>query len=263
MTGLEGKAAVVFGAGSSNGGVSIGRAIAWELARRGARIVAVDRDQAAAEETAGRIRSDGLSAIPFTADVSDAERVEASVGACLEAFGAVDAGVFNVGIQHLASIVDIEPEDWRRSYDVNVTGALNCVRALLKPMIAGGGGSITFVSSIAAIRASRTPNVAYATSKAALDRLVTEVAVAHGRDGIRANAVRPGLIDTPMIRAAFSSDPQEIEAIMAERSARPPLGRMGTVEEVANAVAFLASDQAAYVSGAVLPVDGALSVRMA
>lgn len=258
MAELEGKTAAVFGAGSSGDRISIGRAIAHELARQGAQVLCLDRSLANASETATAIQAEGLACSAAEADVTNPE----SLVAALAEFGRIDIGVFNVGVQTLGRVEDLSREAWDATFAANVTGAFNCAKALLPGMKAAGGGSLVFVSSIASVLSSKTPNVAYGSSKAALNLFARSVAVNYAADGIRSNVVMPGLIDTPMVRSAFSSDPDEIERIMQERSRRCPSGRMGTAQEVAMAVAFLASDRASYISGATIPVDGALSCQM-
>lgn len=262
-TGFQGKAAAVFGAGSRAGREGIGRSIALELARRGASVLCIDQTLDNAEETVSAIVREGLRGRAAQANVTDAAALREAVTAFAGEAGPVRIGVFNVGIQTMGRIEELERQAWDDTLAVNLTGALNATQALLPGMKAAGGGSIVFVSSIASVLTSATPNVAYGTSKAALNLFARSLAVSHAADGIRSNVVLPGLIDTPMVRAAFENDPAGLEEVMRRRSARCPAGRMGTAEEVAKAVAFLASDDASYVSGATLAVDGALSCKMA
>jgi NAD(P)-dependent dehydrogenase (short-subunit alcohol dehydrogenase family) len=256
-------AAAVFGAGSRDGRDGIGRAIALELARRGARVLCLDASLENALATGDAITSEGLKARAACADVTDADAVRKAVSDFAADEGPVTVGVFNVGIQTMGSVEDLDRAAWDRTMAVNVAGALHCTQALLPGMEAAGGGSFVFVSSIASMLTSATPNAAYGASKAALNLFARSLAVSHAARGIRSNVVLPGLIDTPMVRAAFEADPAGLEAVMKRRSLRCPSGRMGTAEEVAKAVAFLASEDASYVSGATLSVDGALSCKMA
>lgn len=263
MRNLEGQKAVVFGAGSKEGTISIGRAIAEELARGGATVLAVDKNFASAKVTAQSILGTGGVARAVAADVTDQNSINVAVSDFAAEFGTPSISIYNVGIQTLGKVEDLSADAWNATMATNLNGAFYTVQTMLPFLRSNGGGSFVFVSSIASILTSKTANIAYGTSKAALNLFARSIAVSHAKEGIRSNLVLPGLIDTPMIRSAFSEDPDVVEQIMAERSNRCPSGRMGRAEEVAKAVAFLASNDASYVSGAAIPVDGALSSLMA
>ncbi|WP_018689611.1 SDR family NAD(P)-dependent oxidoreductase [Ahrensia kielensis] len=263
MTQTLSEAAVVFGAGSRGGREGIGRAIALELARRGKNVLCIDASLDNARETADAIIQEGFSGRAAQADVTDANAVKAAVDAFATEAGPITIGVFNVGIQTMGDIEDLTPEALNSTMQANLGGAVGCTQALLPGMKKEERGSIVFISSIASIVSSATPNVAYGTSKAALNLFSRSLAVSHAKYGIRSNVVMPGLIDSPMVRSAFADDPAGVEEVMKRRSQRCPSGRMGTAQEVAKVAAFLASDDASYVSGALLSVDGALSCKMA
>lgn len=258
---LEGRIVLVVGAGSSGGpGGSLpsnGEAAAHAYAAAGARVVAIDRSSEEAERVVADLRGLGATAHAVRADVTSTPEVESAVAGCIAAFGPPHVLHHNVGIATLGGLEELDDADWARTLDVNLGGAVRTIRAVLGPMRAAGRGVITTVSSIAAIRDTGYPYPAYAASKAALDQLTVTVALAHAREGIRANAILPGVIDTPLVHEQITDDP----AALAARHALSPTGRMGRPQDVANVAVFLASDAAAYVNGVCLPVDGGLSAR--
>jgi len=260
---LAGQVAVVFGAGSVGEGIGIGRAISVKLAADGARVFATDKDLASAEATARLVREEGGDCTAWQADVCNLASVEEAVAACEAKYGPIDIGVYNVGIQVLGTVQELSEEAWEKTYDVNVKGAFLAVKSLLPRMARHGRGAIVMVSSVASLLSSRTPNIAYGSSKAALNLFARSLAVSHAKDGVRVNVVLPGLIDTPMIRAAITSTGADLAESLAARDRRCPGGRMGSPWDIAAAVAFLASDEAQYISGALLPVDNALTCAMA
>jgi len=262
---LEGKTAMVIGAGQSPGvGVGNGRATAMLFAREGAKVLAVDRDLASAEETAGLIQAEGGEAQAAAADVTDEDAVVAAVAACRDRWQRIDILHNNVGISvagNDAPVTDITVEAFDHVMAVNLRGMVLACKHVLPIMRAQESGSIINISSIAAW--VNYPLVAYKTSKMALVGLTEQLAIQNAQYGIRANVILPGLMDTPMAvdtRARLTGRPRE--DIAAERDAKVPLrGKMGTAWDVAHAALFLASDDAGFVTGVSLPVDGGANVR--
>lgn len=254
---LTGRVAVVTGGGQTPGEhIGNGRATALLFARRGARVIVADRDGASAEETVAMITGEGGTAVPLAADVTRAEDWRAIVDACGDRLDIVH---HNVGVG---------TGDWRRVMEINTGSALLMAEAVLPVMREAGGGVITHVSSIAAIAAttSRRGNtpIAYKMSKAALNALTQTMALENARYGIRVNAIMPGLIDTPMgVDAAARVRGIDRAEYAAKRDAAVPLrGGMGSAWDVAHAAAFLAGDEAAFITGVLLPVDGGQSARV-
>jgi len=263
---LKDKVAVVVGAGQSPGaGIGNGRATALLFAREGARVLAVDRNAASAEETVEAIRAEGGESAPFEADVTDEARLEAAMTECKRRWGRIDVLHNNVGISVAggdADVTEITTEAFDRIMAVNLRGTVMACKHALPTMRAQGSGVIVNVSSIAAIE--NYPWVAYKASKAAMIAFTRQLAIQNASYGIRANVILPGLMDTPMAvdtRAAAWGRPRE--EIAAERDARVPLrNKMGTAWDVAHAALFLASDEAGFITGAALPVDGGASCRI-
>lgn len=264
MTGrLAGKAAVVVGAGQQPGEtIGNGRAIALTFAREGAAVLCVDRDADRARAVAEEIVAAGGAAFALAADVvTDAAAI---VGAALERWGRIDVLVNNVGIGHGQDGPShrCTDEAFEKVFSVNFTGARRLIRAALEPMRAAGSGSIVNISSLASIAGANM--IAYEISKAALNRLTTATAQGSAGKGVRCNAVLPGLMDTPMgVGGTATRDGRDLAAQRAARDAMVPLkGGMGDGWDTANAVLFLASDEARFITGVLLPVDGGASVRV-
>ena len=263
---LEGKVAVVVGAGQTPGPtMGNGRATALLFAREGARVLAVDRDADSAEATAGLIRDEGGEAHAFTADVTDEDSLEAALADCVSRWGRLDVLHNNVGISVSggdAAATEITTEAFDRVMAVNLRGTVMACKHALPIMRRQQSGAIVNISSIAAIE--NYPWVAYKASKSAMIAFTRQIAIQNAEHGIRANVILPGLMDTPMAvdtRARAFNRPRE--AIAAERDARVPLRhKMGTAWDVAHAALFLASDEAGFITGAALPVDGGASCRI-
>ena len=257
---LGGRTALVVGAGSSGPGWGIGKATAVLYAREGANILACDVNGAAADETVELIRSEGGVAEAFVADVGDGAQVEALVEACVERFGSVDVLQNNVGVVALGGVADLTEAQWDTSHAINARSFFLTIKHALPHMLRQGRGAIVNVSSVGSIRWTGLSYLAYATSKAAVNQLTQSVALEYAAQGIRCNAVLPGLMDTPLVAtglaAAYGGD---LEAPRAERNARCPSGKMGDAWDVAQASLYLASDEAGYVNGHLLVVDGGLS----
>lgn len=246
---LEHKVAIVTGAGSRGEGIGNGRAAAIVFARESARVLLVDRVRAAAGETQSMIAAEGGECAVFEADVTQPEDCRAMVADAVARWGKLDILQNNVGIGSSGLVPDVSLEDWERVMRVNVTAMMLASQAAIPAMIAGGGGAIVNISSIAAWRPrGLTP---YATSKGAVEALTRGLAADHARDGIRVNCVAPGPVYTPMVAAAGMSD-----EIRERRRNASPLGIEGSGWDIAYASLFLVSDEARYVTGVVLPVDG-------
>ncbi|TAJ72379.1 MAG: SDR family oxidoreductase [Phenylobacterium sp.] len=261
---LEGKAAAVVGAGQTPGDtVGNGRAMALLFAREGARVLCVDRVGERAEETAAMIREEGGEAFALQADVTRSAEAAGIVTEAVARLGRLDILVNNVGIGGGDGPAHrIEEAAFDRILSVNLKGMWLVTKAALGVMREQGGGAIVNISSLAAKAGGI--QVAYEVSKAAVNRLTTSVAQSQARYGVRCNAVQPGLMDTPMAVAGIAgASGRTQDEVRAERDARVPLGgRMGSAWDTAYAALFLASDEARFVTGVILPVDGGMGVRI-
>ena len=264
---LAEKTAIVFGAGQTPGEtIGNGRATAVLYAREGARVLAVDRDRRLAEETVAMIVDEGGNAAPFEADVADETAIEAAVADCRARWDRIDILHNNVGVSIAggdAPVTEISTEAFDRLVAINLRSMVLACKYVLPVMRAQErSGVIINISSMAAW--SVYPLVGYKTTKAGVIALTQQIAIQNAAYGIRANVILPGLMDTPMgvdvrVRATGRSR-QEIEA---ERDAHVPLkGGMGTAWDVAHAALFLASDEARFITGVALPVDGGASVNV-
>jgi NAD(P)-dependent dehydrogenase (short-subunit alcohol dehydrogenase family) len=256
---LRDRVALVLGAGSSGPGWGNGKAAAVLYAREGARIVAVDFRAEAAEETCSIIEREGGQAIACVADVTSSDALAAVVTRALAAFGRIDVLHNNVGITSMGDPIEASEESWRRALDVNLTSAFLACKHVLPVMLDQGKGAIINISSIAAEVVTDYPYFSYYASKAGLNQFTRALAIQYAARGIRANAVMPGLIDTPLIYSQIAGSYEDREKMVASRHARSPTSKMGTAWDVAYAALFLASDEARYVNGVCLPVDGGLS----
>ncbi|HEY3751399.1 MAG TPA: SDR family NAD(P)-dependent oxidoreductase [Pseudonocardiaceae bacterium] len=251
---LDGRRAVLVGAGQQPGAtVGIGRAIALVLAARGADLVLVDKDESGARETQRLLAVQGHTAEIRVADITD----PASCAAFADSLGKrCDVLVNSVGILGDGTALNTEEMVWDRVMDVNLKGMWRLTKALLPLMIARRTGSIVNVSSIGA---NGGPNLAYGISKAGVNRFTLALAAEYAKFDIRANAVLPGLVDTPMsVEGGLAARGLTRDEYVARRAAMVPMAYQGTAFDVARAVAFFASDDSRYVSGALMPVDGAL-----
>jgi NAD(P)-dependent dehydrogenase (short-subunit alcohol dehydrogenase family) len=247
---LEGKVALVTGAGSG-----IGRASALAFAREGARIVAADVAVAGGQETVAWIHQAGGRATFVRADVSQASEVEALLQTTIATYGQLDCAHNNAGIEGvLATTADYPEDDWDRVIAINLKGVWLCMKYELAHMQQQGRGAIVNTASIAGlVGARRMP--AYVASKHGVAGLTKTAALEYARVGIRINAVCPGIIHTPMVERAFlSRHPQAATRL----SASEPIGRLGTPEEVAEAVIWLCSDAASFITGHTMAVDGGI-----
>ena len=256
---LTGKVALVLGAGSSGPGWGNGKAAAVLYAREGAKLVAVDVNQAAAAETAQIVAAEGGEALALACDVTDEAEVQRAVRQTLGRFGRIDVLHNNVGVTDIGELEDISKERWQRVMDVNLTSAMLAAKAVLPTMLRQGGGAIVNISSTAAVHINDYHYYSYSASKAGLNHLTRALAIRYAKDNIRVNAIMPGLMNTPLIHRQIAGAYVDTEAMIAQRNAKSPMGRMGDAWDVAKAALFLASDDAGYITGVCLAVDGGLT----
>lgn len=264
---LRGKVALVMGAGSSGPGWGNGKAAAVLFAREGARVVAVDRNRAAAEETAEIIRLEGGQAIAVTCDATVEAQVVATVERATAAFGTIDILDNNIGIAEVGGIVEVSDAEWDRVLAVNLKTAIHAMKHVIPVMLARGGGSIVNISSVAALRYTGVPYCTYSATKAALSHLSRTTAAEYASRKIRVNAISPGLMKTPMVEQsaglAKTYGGGDVEAMWKKRDSQVPMGHQGDAWDVAYAALYLASEEAKYVTGIELVVDGGITLKYA
>jgi meso-butanediol dehydrogenase / (S,S)-butanediol dehydrogenase / diacetyl reductase len=248
---FAGKVALVTGAGHG-----IGRASAQRLGREGARLAILDRRPEAAAETVTLLENEGIEALAWTADVSDERDVGTAIAQMLEQFGRIDVLHANAGVSVPGTVATHTVEEWDRTFAVNVRGAFLTARGVVPSMLEQGYGSIVFTASVSGMIGERD-SAAYDASKAAIISLTRQMAVEYARNGIRVNCVCPGWVDTGF------NDPWLVEMseteLAATVNATIPLGRQASADDIAPCVAFLASDDARYVTGHALVIDGGLT----
>jgi NAD(P)-dependent dehydrogenase (short-subunit alcohol dehydrogenase family) len=252
MTELAGKVALVTG-----GSRGIGAAIATRLAELGSDVaITYAQSKDRADEVVDTIKAHGRRGLAIKADSAAADEVVGAVGRAIDEFGRLDVLVNNAGIVSFASVADVEPAEFRRVMDVNVTGTLLGIKSCTPLLIRSGGGSIVNISSISGLKGA-AESAAYVASKWAVRGLTKAAAVDLASQGIRVNSVHPGVIDTPLIMRPGSSR----DEILARHLPRLLVPRLGTPDDVVPLVLFLASREAAYVTGAEFVVDGGWTVR--
>jgi len=261
---LENKIAIITGAGQTAGAtIGNGRATALRFAQEGAKLFLTDRNVDSATETAELVQAAGGKAIAFEMDVSKEADCEDMTRACVEAYGRIDILHNNVGIgAGDRGVTSLSLETWQKILDVNLTSIFLTSKHVLPVMRDQGYGVIINISSLAAIAA--TGMVAYKTSKAGILALTENIALANAKHGIRANAILPGLMNTPMaVEGTATARNESLEKVISSRDAMVPLGhRMGSAWDVANAALFLASDEAKFITGVNLLVDGGQSLKI-
>ena len=267
---LKDKVAIVTGAGSILPGWGNGKATAVLFAREGAHVVLVDNRAEAVEETAALIRKEGGSCETAVCDVTSSDQVHAMVTRARKAFGGrIDVLHNNVGIAVMGDAVALSEAEWDRVQAVNVKSMFLTCKHVLPVMTHQGAGAIVNVSSVAGIRYLPGGDyLSYYTTKGAVLPFTRSIAVQYARQGVRANAVLPGLMDTPMVEAISQAYADTLaggdkEAMRRQRAEIVPMGRMGDAWDVAQAALFLASDDAKYITGAELVVDGGLTCKVA
>ena len=243
---LQGKIGIVTGAGSG-----IGRACAIALAREGARVALVGRRKDRVESLAEEI---GDSALAIAADVSKPGEIRRLINETLSRFGGLTFLLNNAGVLHVGNAEQITEEQWDHTFNVNVRAVWLLSRAALPPMREAGGGSIINVASTLGMVGARN-RAAYAASKGAVVLLTKSMAIDHGHDNIRVNAICPSFVETELTAAVLDKAPDPA-AVRRERTAAHPLGRLGQPEDIAGLAVYLASDESSWVTGAALPVDG-------
>ena len=257
---VKGKVAIVTGAGSIAAGIGIGKATAILLAREGARVMLVDLNPEAAEETRRTIEEEGGDSFVFQADVSRASDCKGLVEKCIQTYGRIDILDNNVALGAHGGPVEVSEKDWDRVLNVNLKSMFLTCKYVLPHMEKQGSGSIINIASIVAIRAEPKPMLAYAVSKAGVLALTREVAIQYAQKGIRVNAVSPGLMKTPRI-ARYYTDAWDgmVDEMWKQRDAMSPTGKQGDAWDIAYAVLYLASDESKYITGTNLVVDGGLT----
>ena len=260
---LKDKVALVSGAGSSGPGWGNGKATAVLFAHEGARVFAVDINLDAAFETKRIIEGEGGICEAVAGNVSHADDVAAMVDACIAAFGRIDVLHNNVGIVEVGGPVETSEESWDRVNDVNLKSIFLTCKQVLPHMERQGKGAIVNIASVSGIRWLGVPYISYASTKAAIIQFTRVIALQYARSGIRANSILPGMMNTPMVHAqeVIAAYGGSAEEMVRRRDGQCRMGRMGDAWDVAYAALFLASDEAKYITGTELVVDGGLTVN--
>ena len=260
----QAKVVIVTGAGVSGPGWGNGKAAAVLYAREGAKVFAVDWRLEAAQETQALIESEGGECVAFHADVSDSAQVKRMAQACIAHYGRIDVLHNNVGIVETGGPVETSEESWNRVIAVNQSSVYLTCKHVLPQMVAQQSGVIVNISSAAAARWIGFPYLAYSAAKAAMISMTTNIGLQYAAQGIRANCIIPGLMNTPLIReplkAAYGGD---IDSMLAQRDKLCPTGKMGDAWDTAYAALFLACDESRYVNATQLIVDGGLTASCA
>lgn len=247
---LEGKVAIVTGAGSRGPGTGNGKATSILFAREGAKVLIVDRVPERVKETLDIIASEGGEASVFIADVTKLDECQAMVNTAVERYSRLDILHNNVGLESKGAVVDLDLVEWDRVMEVNLKSIMLTSRFAIPQMIAGGGGVIINISSTSAVRPRGL--TAYSASKGGVIALTRAMALSHAKDKVRVNCIMPGTVFTPMIAEEITDEIRE------RRKLDTPLQTEGTAWDVAWAAVYLASDEARWITGIVLPVDGGL-----
>jgi len=260
---LKDKVAIVVGAGSTPGDtLGNGRATSLLFAREGASVMLVDHRVDSAEETKEMIDAEGGRSFAFEADITHADDCKRMAEKCMEVYGKIDILQNNVGIGEAGGPVELSEEDWERVLNTNLKSAYLTCKYVLPHMEKQGSGAIVNISSMAAIRFAPYPMLAYSASKAGMNALTRSIAMQYAHQGVRANAIMPGLINTPMAIEGISVRLGiEKEDLIRMRDAAVPMNHMGEAWDIAHASLFLVSDEAKYITGVILPVDGGLSCK--
>ncbi len=260
---MKDKVVLVMGAGSvmaasaESPAIGNGRASAILYAREGAAmVVCVDIVRVAADETLRMIGAEGGKAEAHQADVTDAAQVEDLVADVIARHGRIDVLHNNVGITAMGGPVEESLESWHHVMDTNVSAMFIAAKYVIPHMVKAGRGAIVNISSLAGIRVTPYPYTSYYASKAAVVHLTTHLGLQYAKQGIRANSIAPGLMNTPMVHQQIAAQYPSIDDMVRARDAMSPTGKMGDAWDIAHAAVFLASDDAKFINGVVLPVDG-------
>jgi NAD(P)-dependent dehydrogenase (short-subunit alcohol dehydrogenase family) len=262
---LEGKVAVIVGAGQMPGDTpGNGRMVAERFAEEGAILLLVDINAAYAEDTLTAVEAYGAKASVLVADITREADCEAIARTAVERFGRIDILHNNVGRSRGdRSTTELDEAMWTELMDMNLKGMWLTCKHVLPVMIAQRSGCIINISSVASLSTQGGKTIAYKTGKGAVNTMTQHIAIENAAHGVRCNVILPGLIDTPMaINRRAAEQNLSREEVRAQRAARVPLGRSGTARDIANAAVFLASDDASYITGVVLPVDGGLLAKI-
>ena len=260
---MQDRIVLVTGAGSVGPGWGNGKAAAVLYAREGASVFAIDIDRDAAEETRRIVEDEGGVCATHRADVTDTESVAAAVAACLDRFGRIDVLHNNVGGSAPGGPVEMTEEVWDRQMDHNLKNVFLTCKHVLPIMEQQGKGAIVNIASVSGLRFTGHVSIAYSASKAGLIQFGKIVAMQYARKGIRCNTVVPGQMHTPLVEVRLAGQRRggDAAALIAERNARVPMGKMGDAWDVAYAALYLASDEAKFVTGAEIVVDGGLTLK--
>jgi hypothetical protein len=264
MTGrLQDRIAIISGAGSVGPGWGNGRATAVRFAEEGAKIFAVDRNPDSLKETVEKVKAVGGDIVVHECDVTDNASVAAMMKACVDRFGRIDILMNNVGGSAHGGPVEMAEEVWDAQIDFNLTSVFLACKHVIPVMEKQGKGAIVNMASTSGIRFTGAFQVGYAATKAAVIQLSRVVAVQYASKGIRINTVIPGQLHTPMVEARLAKQRAggDVEALLKQRRARIPMGFAGDGRDTANAALFLASDEARFITGTEIIVDGGMSVR--
>ena len=253
---LAGKSALITGAASG-----IGRETAQRFTEEGAAVVCVDIDDAGAARSADAINAKGGTALSVPADLTDADEVRRMADEALSVRGAIDILVNNAGVSILGGVAELTEADWQREIDTNLASVYRVSKALWPHFVAAGGGAILSTASIAGATAV-TQGAAYVASKAGLIMLTRCMALDGADSGIRANCICPGWVDTPLFDGFLAQQP-EPETARERAGRRTPLGRIGTPRDIADGFVYLASDEASWITGTALVIDGGLTAGLA
>ena len=261
---LQDKVAIISGAGCVGPGWGNGRATTYRFIEEGAKVFAVDRSETALQETVERTAELGVELCTHICDVTDGASVETMVAACIERFGRIDVLVNNVGGSAAGGPVEMAEEVWDAQIDLNLKSVFLTCKHVLPQMEVQGSGAIVNLASTSGLRWTGSAQVAYAATKAGVIQLSKVVAMQYAPHGIRVNTIVPGQLHTPMVevRLAGQRAGGDVAKLLAQRLARIPLGFMGDGRDTANAAVYLASDEARFVTGTEIVLDGGMSVRV-
>jgi len=260
---LTDQIAIVTGGGGIPGKWSLGKAIAISLARAGAKLFIVDKNQEAAEESCAALAAEGFECSFAIADVTISNEVQAAIDACVKEYGTVDILVNNAGIMTPGGVTEVKEVDFDRTMDINLKAMYLTSRCVLPLMRKNASGSIINISSINSLGYASFDNVAYCVSKAAVNSLTEQIAIENAEFGIRCNTIIVGMLDSPMTWSEIRKNLPDVDAVqmMADRDSAVPLGKQGNVWDIANSAVFLCSDKAGFISGSKLTVDGGESAK--